>query len=226
MRSRYANTLKCMPVCVSFVTSLVLVTMAAPEDAAFVPGGRRPPECYDRDSYTPLCTNQFGSYCCHWENVRNHLKWQRDALKEGLANYDRGDAGMLMKTTYYLSAYARKLERRGLGYEAATNAYCALSWLYRSALRGCEEARLACGCCLASGGARGHHSLHIWSGPASCYSQDLHDVPAQAMAYFEPAPEYLLDDKDGGRRYVRAYDQCMEMSSEYFTGGFSTPVMA
>lgn len=172
-------------------------------------------DCYDEDSCTPLCTNWLGRGCCHWLNIANTLKWQRDDLKEGLSCYGGGDAGKLLKTVYYLSAYARKLERRGRGYEAATNAYCALSWLHRGALRGNDYARVACSCCLQSGGALGRHAPHMWSGPDSCHSHDLHDVPVQAMAFFEPAPDYLVDVEGGVRRYARAYARDAGMADEY-----------
>ena len=170
---------------------------------------------YDRESGTPLCVNQEGNNCCHYLNIGNTLIWQRDAIKEGLANYSEGDPLKMMKVVAYLSAYARKLERRGQGYAAATNAYCALMWQKRCASRGCDEARVACYCCLGFGGARGHHVIHAWSGPASCYSPDLHDVPVSAMTGFEPAPDYLIDKCNGRKRYVRVYDRDMVAANKY-----------
>ena len=172
-------------------------------------------EYYDRESGTPLCANQSGGGCCHYLNIGNALRWQRDEIREGLANYPEGDPLKMMKVVYYLSAYARKLERSGHGYAAATNAYCALMWQKKSAARECDEARVACYCCLGFGGARGCHVIHAWSGPASCYSPDLHDVPVSAMSGFEPAPDYFIGTFNGCKRYVRVYDRDMVSANAY-----------
>lgn len=132
------------------------------------------PFCEDSDSYTPLCTNLIVTDTCHYGNIANTLKWQRDAVKQGLANYFKGNPVPMAKAAFYMAAYARKLERGGKGYAAATNAYCALVWLQKSAERVCDEARVACYCCFGFGGALGFHGSAMWSGFPSCYLKAWH----------------------------------------------------
>ena len=175
---------------------------------------RRDPFCWDGDSYTPLCTN-IVTDTCHYGNIANTLRWQRDVVKQGFTNYFEGNPVPMANAAFYMAAYARKLERRGQGYAAATNAYCALAWLQKSAARGCDEACVACYCCFGFGGALGFHGSGMWSGPPSCYSLDLHDVPRLSMSGFEPAPDYLVDESGGRKRYVRVYDQDMAMANKY-----------
>ena len=170
-------------------------------------------ECLDEDTFIPLCTNGSGHASCHYGNIGNTLRWQQNALKEGLANYAEGDSHKLLRVACYLAAYARKLERGGYGYAAATNAYCAMSWLQRSASRGCDEARAACYCCLGFGGSIVRHGIALWSGFPSCYSLSMHDV--SALWVFEPPPDYFVGEFHGRRRYVRVYDRNMEMADEY-----------
>ncbi len=176
---------------------------------------RRDPFCRDGDSYTPLCTNLIVTDTCHYGNIANTLRWQRDVVRQGLTNYFNGNPVSMAKAAFYMAAYARKLERRGQGYAAATNAYCALAWLQKSAERGCDEARVACYCCFGFGGALGFHGSGMWSGPPSCYSFDLHDVPCLSMSGFEPAPDYLVGEFGGRKRYVRVYDQDMATANKY-----------
>ena len=174
---------------------------------------RHDPFCEDSDSYTPLCTNLTDT--CHYGNVANTLRWQRDAVKQGLDSYFKGNPVPMAKAAFYMAAYARKLERGGQGYAAATNAYCALVWLQKSSERGCDEARVACYCCFGFGGALGFHGSGAWGGPPACYSFDLHDVPSLSMTGFEPAPDYLVGEFEGRKRYVRVYDQDMARANEY-----------
>ena len=131
-----------------------MVVSGAGEAAAKV---AQPWECFDEDTFIPLCTNESGHASCHYGNIGSALRWQQNALKEGLANYAEGDSHKLLRVACYLAAYARKLERGGYGYAAATNAYGAISWLQRSASRGCDEARAACYCCLGFGGSIVRH---------------------------------------------------------------------
>ena len=173
------------------------------------------PFCEDSDSYTPLCTNLIVTDTCHYGNIANTLKWQRDAVKQGLDSYFKGNPVPMARAAFYMAAYARKLERGGKGYAAATNAYCALVWLQKSAERGCDKARVACYCCFGFGGALGFHGSAMWSGFPSCYSFDLHDVPCLSMSGFEPAPDYLVGEFEGRKRYVRVYDQDMATANKY-----------
>jgi hypothetical protein len=173
------------------------------------------PFCEDSDSYTPLCTNLIVTDTCHYGNIANTLKWQRDAVKQGLDSYFKGNPVPMAKAAFYMAAYARKLERGGKGYAAATNAYCALAWLQKSAERGCDAACVACYCCFGFGGALGFHGSAMWSGFPSCYSFELHDVPCLSMTGFEPAPDYLVGEFEGRKRYVRVYDQDMAMANKY-----------
>ncbi len=142
------------------------------------------------------------------------LRWQLKAIKDGLANYAEGDAYKLKEVAYYLAAYARKLERIGYGYAAATNAYCAISLLKKSASRGCDEARAACYCCFGFGGFLGRHGAAVWSGLPQCYSFHMHDVPITALRGFEPPPDYFVGEFHGRRRYVRVYDRDMKLAEE------------
>lgn len=190
----------------------VVVAFGTGEDVA---KNRRFQECIDEDTFIPLCTNAFRHESYHYEAIVNTLRWQQKAIKEGLANYADGDAYKLKKTACYLAAYARKLERSGQGYAAATNAYCAISLLKKSASRGCDEARAACYCCLGFGGSIRRHGVGLWSGPPSCYSFHMHDVPMPALRGFEPPPDYFVGEFHGRRRYVRVYDRNMRLAEEY-----------
>ena len=190
----------------------VIATFGTGEDGAKT---RHFQECIDEDTVVTLCTNAFSHASCHYENIRNTLKWQLNAIEDGLANYADGDAYKLKNVACYLAAYARKLERNGQGYAAATNAYCAISLLKTSASRGCDEARAACYCCLGFGGSIGRHGVALWSGFPSCYSFHMHDVPVTALGGFEPPPDYFVGEFHGRRRYVRVYDRNMKLAEEY-----------
>ena len=69
------------------------------------------PFCEDSDSYTPLCTNLIVTDTCHYGNIANTLKWQRDAVKQGLDSYFKGNPVPMARAAFYMAAYARKLER-------------------------------------------------------------------------------------------------------------------
>ena len=207
MKLRIKTTMFLFVYCVTFTK-----TFGAGDAVA---KGMRFQEYFDEDTFIPLCTNAFSHASCHYENIRNTLKWQLNAIKDGLANYANGDAYKLKKVASYLAAYARKLERSGQGYAAATNAYCAISLLKKSASRGCDEARAACYCCLGFGGSIGRHGVGLWSGPPSCYSFHMHDVPMPALRGFEPPPDYFVGEFHGRRRYVRVYDRNMKLAEEY-----------
>ena len=202
------------------VKAILLFFYCATAIAAFGTGedvakNRRFQQYFDEDTFIPLCTNASNHAGCHYENIRNTLKWQLKAVKEGLANYAEGDAYKLKKVACYLAVYARKLERGGQGYAAATNAYCAISLLRKSASRGCDEARAACYCCLGFGGSIGRHGVGLWSGPPSCYSFHMHDV--SRLGQFEPPPDYFIGVFHGRRRYIRVYERNAEMADKYKT---------
>ena len=72
------------------------------------------PFCEDSDSYTPLCTNLIVTDTCHYGNIANTLKWQRDAVKQGLDSYFKGNPVPMARAAFYMAAYARKLERQRL----------------------------------------------------------------------------------------------------------------
>ena len=194
----------------SMCCSISTVVISARGAAAKVVQTR---ECLDEDTFIPLCTNESGHASCHYGNIGNTLRWQQNALKEGLANYAEGDSHKLLRVACYLAAYARKLERGGYGYAAATNAYCAISWLQKSASRGCDEACAACYCCLGFGGSIVRHGSALWSGFPTCYSLSMHDV--SALWIFEPPPDYFVGEFNGSRRYVRVYDRNMVLADEY-----------
>ena len=202
------STKKIMLLALCYTISMVV--SGAGEAAAKV---AQPWECFDEDTFIPLCTNESGHASCHYGNIGSALRWQQNALKEGLANYAEGDSHKLLRVACYLAAYARKLERGGYGYAAATNAYCAISWLQKSASRGCDEARAACYCCFGFGGSIVRHGIALWSGFPTCYSLSMHDV--SALWVFEPPPDYFVGEFHGRRRYVRVYDRNMELADEY-----------
>ena len=86
----------------SLCCSISTVVISARGAAAKVVQTR---ECLDEDTFIPLCTNGSGHASCHYGNIGNTLRWQQNALKEGLANYAEGDSHKLLRVACYLAAY-------------------------------------------------------------------------------------------------------------------------
>ena len=82
--------------------TISMVVSGAGEAAAKV---AQPWECFDEDTFIPLCTNESGHASCHYGNIGSALRWQQNALKEGLANYAEGDSHKLLRVACYLAAY-------------------------------------------------------------------------------------------------------------------------